>query len=770
VRFGIAYKLNAVVLVTVLALGGSLGAFFAVEQGRMLRTELDRRVALLGAHLDGAIAHAVVVGDERAVRGSLDAAALDPEIAYVIVKASDGTVLAARWARETQGAVTEREFPLHAATAKGTLFGEAEAPGVAERAGALAIGVDLHPLRLKQRELVQRTVAAVVAGALLAALVGVGLVRLLLRRALAPTLDALRGLGAGDLSRRIHADPLQDELGEIGHAVDRMADRLSSSLVSRSELESVVERRTAELSRALDERRRTQEALEEREARIRLLLDSTAEAIYGIDAAGLCTFSNPACARLLGYGSPEELVGRNMHQLIHHSTPDGAEVHERDCRIYKTLQSHEGYHSENELFWRSDGTPIAVEIWCHPMLRDGALVGSVVTFLDVSVRKRLEGELLNMRKLESLGVLAGGIAHDFNNLLMGILGNVALAKEGDVAEGERTTLLAEAEQAALRARNLTQQLLTFSKGGSPIRKVVALRPIVEETARFALSGAAARAAFTFPGDPWPIEADAGQVGQVVQNLILNAVQAMPTGGTIDVACENVTVAEGKVASLPAGRYVRLTVRDEGHGIPPDHLHRIFDPYFTTKAGGHGLGLASVYSIVHRHGGQVTVASTLGKGTTFAVYLPASDRPAAAPETTRGRRTAASGRVLVMDDEPQVRKVATVMLSRLGYDVEAACDGGEALEKARSAREAGRPFDVLLMDLTVVGGMGGAEAAERLPQVDPGAVAVATSGYSNDPVMARWKEHGFVAAVAKPYTPADLGAAIAEAVAAKRQGS
>jgi two-component system cell cycle sensor histidine kinase/response regulator CckA len=681
VRFGIAYKLVLVVLLTVLVLGGSLGAFFVAEQGRSLRAELDLRVAARGAPLDDA---------------------------------------------------------------------------------------DLALLHLKQRQLVERTIAGVVAGALLAALIGVGLVRLLLRRALSPALDALRGIGVGDLSRRIPADPREDEVGEIGHAFNLMADRLSSSLVSRAELEETVARRTRELSQALDQQRRTQLTLEEREARIRLLLDSTAEAIFGLDRDGLCTFCNQACARLLGYRSPEELVGRNMHQLIHHSTPDGAEVHEEDCRIYRTLRSHERYHSEDELFWRTDGTPLAVEVWSHPMLREGELVGSVVTFLDLSVRKRLEAELLNMRKLESLGVLAGGIAHDFNNLLMGILGNVALAKEEIVAPGERAALLSEAEQAALRARHLTQQLLTFSKGGTPVRKVVALRPIVEEAARFALSGAAARADFSFPAEGWPIEADAGQIGQVVHNLILNAVQAMPTGGNIDVACENVTLADGQVVPLPAGRYLQLRVRDQGHGIPPEHLHRIFDPYFTTKSGGHGLGLASVYSIVQHHGGQVTVDSTLGKGSTFTVYLPATDRTSMAPEPPRAPRRPSGGRVLVMDDEPAVRRVATVMLERLGYDVEAAAEGAEALEKARAARAAGRPFDVLLLDLTVPGGMGGVEAAERLQFADPEAVAVATSGYSSDPVMARWGDFGFVAAIAKPYAPADLAAAIAEAIASKRR--
>jgi PAS domain S-box-containing protein len=773
VRFGIAYKLNAIVLLSVLALGGSLGAFFVVQEGRTLRAELDRRVELLAMHLDGSVGHAVAANSWSTAAAILDATPLDAEIAYVFVKSADGKVVAGRRATRATNQVTEYRLVLHAG-APGTEAGGAPG-GVSDSrpgpvSGSIAIGVDLSPLNAKRRQLLQRTLAAVVASALLAALIGVGFVRLLLRRSLSPVVDGIRGIGAGELSRRVRADPQDDEIGEIGHAFNLMADRLSMTLVSKTEIEETVVRRTAELTQALDERRRTQQTLEEREARIRLLLDSTAEAIYGIDRDGLCTFCNRACARLLGYAAPEELVGRNMHRLIHHSTADGAAVHEQDCRIYKTLRSHEGYHSDDETFWTTDGKPLPVEVWSFPMLRDRELVGSVVTFLDVSERRRLEGELLKMRKLESLGVLAGGIAHDFNNLLMGILGNVSLAKEEDAGPSERRTLLAEAEQAALRARNLTQQLLTFSKGGAPVKKAVEIRSIVEESARFALSGAAARADFTFPSDPWPVEADAGQLGQVVHNLILNAVQAMPTGGTIAVSCENVGLAARDVVPLPAGRYVRLTVKDEGHGIPPDHLHRVFDPYFTTKAGGHGLGLASVYSVVQRHGGHVTVASALGKGTSFAVYLPASDLAAVAIGSPHEARATGSGRVLVMDDEPAVRKVATVMLARLGYDVDAASDGAEALDKVRVARAAGRPFDVLLVDLTVPGGMGGAETAERLPLVDPDVVAVATSGYSNDPVMGRCRDFGFVAVIAKPYTPADLGLVISEALQAKRRGA
>jgi PAS domain S-box-containing protein len=766
VRLGLAFRINVVIFTTLLVLGGSLGSWFVYTQDRALHESQDRRIRLLGGQFATYLAHEVDEGNLQELQDLLDAIN-DPEFAYALVKAPDGSVVAGRWSREIHGGVKEFAFPLRPATpgrdrVERGAFAPIEAEPAGPSVGTFALGVDLSGLRASRRQRVLAVVLATVLAALAASLVGALIVRLLLKRSVAPVLDGIRGLAVGDLSRRVAVRARRDELADIGQAFNDMADRLAETLVSKSDLEASVARRTGELTAALAERRRALEDVADREARVRLLLDSTAEAIFGIGADGLCTFCNAACARLLGYDAPEQLLGRNMHRLVHHHRREGQPIDERECAIYRTLQERRGYHSEDETFWRSDGSPIAVEVWSHPMARGGEAIGSVVTFLDVSERKRLEGEILKVRKLESLGVLAGGIAHDFNNLLMGILGNVALAKEPDVADGARSTLLAEAEQAAQRARHLTQQLLTFSKGGAPVKKVVALQPILEEAARFALSGAAVRADFSFPGNPWPVEADAGQLGQVVHNLILNAVQAMPTGGTIQVACENVQVAAGEVASLGPGPYVRLTVKDEGHGIPAEHLPRIFDPYFTTKAGGHGLGLASVYSIVKHHGGFVAVDSALGVGSRFTVYLPAAARAAAADAAPAPAPREHGGRVLVMDDEPAVRRVATAMLTRIGYEVEAVADGGEAVARARAAREAGRSFDVLVMDLTVPGGMGGVEAMAHLRAADPDAVAVATSGYANDPVMARCADFGFVAALAKPYTPADLSAAIAEA--------
>jgi PAS domain S-box-containing protein len=772
VRFGIAYRFNLIVLVTVLVLGGALGAFFAVMEDRALRAALDGRMRLLGGQVAAYLSHELPENAPGEVETILDTIR-DPEVAYVLVKSNGGDVLAGHRNAEARSDVTEYEFPIPAEVA----LGAAEAPeafGIVDAApgslpiGTLAIGVDLSGMQALRGALVLRVASSVLAAALLAAFVGTLLIRFILRRSMTPLLEGIQGIATGDLSRRVALAQRRDEFGDIGRAFNEMADRLARTLVTKADLEGTVAQRTAELSEALAARTRAQEAVAEREAHVRLLLESTAEAIYGIGPDGLCTFCNPACARILGYAAPTELIGRNMHALIHHSTLSGEQVAEEDCRIYRTLRDDKGYHADEELLWRADGSRVPVELWSYPMLRDGQKAGAVVTFLDLTERRRLESELLTMRKLESLGVLAGGIAHDFNNLLMGILGNVSLAREELANPAEATALLREAEQATLRARALTQQLLTFSRGGVPVKKVIAVRTVVEESSRFALSGSSVRAEHDFAQDLWAVEADAGQLGQVVHNLVLNAAQAMPHGGVIRVSTANVQLAAGQVPALPAGAYVRIEVVDHGEGISPEHLQRIFDPYFTTKAGGHGLGLASVYSITKKHGGHVSVTSSRGEGSTFTVYLPATAQAVAEPARVEPPAPSPRrGRVLVMDDEPAVRKVAMLMLSRLGYDVEGAADGEEAVERFRAAREQGRAFDLLIMDLTVPGGIGGAEAMQRIRELQPTAVGVATSGYSNDPVMASFAEYGFAGTVAKPYTVADLTQAVAGAMA-KRQ--
>lgn len=379
----------------------------------------------------------------------------------------------------------------------------------------------------------------------------------------------------------------------------------------------------------------------------------------------------------------------------------------------------------------------------------------------------MQDELLRTRNLESIGVLAGGIAHDFNNILTAIVGNISLARLHLPPRDAAQELLDEAEKALWRARSLTQQLLTFAKGGSPIKQTASLAEVLEETATFALRGAAARLQLRLAPDLWPAEFDRGQISQVINNLVLNANQAMPEGGTITIDAENRSIREGEVAGLIAGDYVRIEVSDTGIGIAPENIERIFDPYFTTKEKGSGLGLATSYSIVKRHAGTIQVRSRLGHGTRFTLYLPAKRAAVLAQNAVDAPHTGV-GRVLVLDDDPGIRALVERLLARLGYEVATVADCETMLATYGQARAGGRGFDAVIVDLTIPGGMGGAACMQALLGLDPNAVGIVCSGYSNDPVVADFRRHGFKAMVPKPYTLAELGAALALALKEERR--
>ena len=381
---------------------------------------------------------------------------------------------------------------------------------------------------------------------------------------------------------------------------------------------------------------------------------------------------------------------------------------------------------------------------------------------EVAERERMEDEMTRVQQLESLGLLAGGIAHDFNNLLGSILGSLSLALlDVDPANPAHRQLI-KAEQVSLRAQNLTRQLLTFSRGGAPVKRLIALAGIIGEAAGFSLRDSRVLHEIDVPSDLWPVEADEGQVMQVLNNLLINADQAMPTGGIIRISARNITLEPDSGLPLGAGRYVKLSVADEGTGIPADHIARVFDPFFTTKQKGSGLGLAVSYSIIRKHEGLMTVESEPGRGATFHVYLPASQGEVSISprddQVTRG-----AGRVLVMDDEEEMRSTTGDMLERLGYTVDHAGDGAEAVAKYQRARDVGLPYDAVIMDLTVPGGMGGKEAVRMLLALDPHAKAIVSSGYSHDPVMADFRAYGFHGMVKKPYRLRDLSEVVAQVI-------
>ncbi len=380
-------------------------------------------------------------------------------------------------------------------------------------------------------------------------------------------------------------------------------------------------------------------------------------------------------------------------------------------------------------------------------------------FTDITERESLQNRLLNAQRLESLGVLAGGIAHDFNNILTGIMGNISMARMVLATPEKSARLLDNAEKATLRATELATQLLTFAKGGAPIKKTVSIENLVNESFSLALRGTNVKGVVELPECLHDIEADEGQVSQVFNNLVINAVQAMPGGGRIAVRGTNLVLEAENGHMLPPGGYVRLSFSDEGCGMPEEVRQKIFDPYFTTKSGGMGLGLASVHSIINRHGGQIEVRSKAGEGTTFTLFLPSAGKistgGAGGSDRITRSETLAEGSVLVMDDEEMIRELAAEMLGHLGYEVTMCATGEEAVRKYNTAKEESNPFSFVIMDLTIPDGMGGRECAADILAFDPCARLIASSGYSNDPVMADFYNYGFCGSIVKPYTLDDL---------------
>lgn len=405
-----------------------------------------------------------------------------------------------------------------------------------------------------------------------------------------------------------------------------------------------------------------------------------------------------------------------------------------------------------------------------PVTYGGGRRAAMVIHQDVTERKKLEEEVIKTCKLESLSIFAGGLAHDFNNILTAILGNINLMRLQEGLPAELQDRLTDAERACIRASGLTQQLLTFAKGGAPVKTLASLPDLLRESAGFVLSGSRVRSDFFLPPDIWPTEVDPGQISQVFNNLFINAMQAMPEGGVIKIAAENLALPENEPDTpLPPGRYVKIAVKDQGLGIPEKHLPKIFDPFFSTKQKGNGLGLTTTYSIVKKHLGLIRVESALGQGSTFYLYFPAA-HPKTVLESNQDEIVLTGrGRILVMDDEPTILQMLGLMLEKLGYEAEFAADGAEALKLYEVARDRGQPFDAVIMDLTIPGGMGGREAVHMLRRLDPQARAVVSSGYADDPVMADYEHYGFDGAIAKPYRVATLSRVLNRLQAASSVG-
>lgn len=514
------------------------------------------------------------------------------------------------------------------------------------------------------------------------------------------------------------------------------------------------------------------QALHAEKERLAVTLRSIADAVVTTDVTGRILLFNEAAATLTGATS-ETAPGRPFEEIfpifrLADQQPAGNLTGE-------VLARHVAIESEPGLAMRAaDGTERLVSTRCAPIYdHTGQIEGTVVVVLDVTEKEKLASHWLRTNKLESLGVLAGGLAHDFNNMLTAVLGNLSLVRHRHNFPAELLPSIDEAERGAVRAQELTRYLLTFSDGGAPLKQRLQPHRLIEETARFAAQGAPVEMRFALAAELSDLEADPYQLAQVISNLVTNAIEASEPAGVVTVSAENVTAPLAAAPPLPAGAYLRLSVVDHGCGIPAEHLASVYDPFFTTKAQARGLGLATAYSIIRRHGGEIAIQSTPGDGTLVTLYIPSLGLPVSEPlpravagslepSVPAENATPAPGeklRVLVMDDEESIRLLIQTVLALRNYDVVTTASGEEALIAHSQARAAGRPFQVAIIDLTVPHGMGGKETIRRLREVDRELAAIVSSGYSNDPVMARYREYGFDAVLPKPYRTDALTACV-----------
>lgn len=545
-----------------------------------------------------------------------------------------------------------------------------------------------------------------------------------------------------NFSYRIHEDPAANsEVRVVFRALNEMAESIGQ--------------RVRSLHREITVRTQTEKDLSEEKERLAVTLRSIGDGVITTDISGNVVLLNRMAETLTGWtqaavqgkmlediftlfdaetGAP---CGNSITEIIH------PESHFEPCHsaILKTKDGNRRHIADS-------GAPIKNS--------QGEIIGAVLVFRDISEKMRMEEEILKARKLESLGILAGGIAHDFNNILAAILGNINLAIRFAGDRAEAVPLLEEAEKATVRARDLTLQLLTFSKGGEPIRKTASIAELVRESADFILRGSSVKCRYHIPDDLWLADIDKGQMSQVVQNLIINARQAMPDGGGIDIICSNEEdISQETFLTLPPGMYIKVVIRDSGKGIAQEHLDKIFDPFFSTKPDGSGLGLAITHSIITKHEGGIYVQSEAGKGTAFTFYLPASfgkqveeiEKVADIPE--------GQGNILLMDDDEMILNIGEKMLSFFGYTVQSVRNGEEAIDLYKTLHGTAQAFDAVVMDLTIPGGMGGKDAAAAILSFDPAAKLIVASGYSNDLVVSDYQKYGFKASISKPFDMHEL---------------
>ncbi len=512
-------------------------------------------------------------------------------------------------------------------------------------------------------------------------------------------------------------------------------------------LENLVAARTEELEK-------TQRVLQQKSEELENIIDCSPAMIFYKDADQRFVRVNKAFAEFAGQPIKQIIGNANGHVF----EGSGSGIHDDDDSVITTgepiLQ-----RSVNIMTARGQRELLVNKL---PFRDDnGKIVGIIGFALDITEHRQLEYEKSKVIKLESLGVLAGGIAHDFNNILTAILGNISLSQTLVEREDEVFRMLNNAENACLKAKDLTQHLLTFARGGAPVKETTSLREMIKEIIWFALSGSNVCSYFTIADDLMSVDVDKDQIAQVINNLALNAVQAMPEGGVIKVSADNAVLNNDNPFSLEQGHYIRITITDQGHGIEPENLPHIFDPFFTTRESSSGMGSTTAWSIVKRHGGHIAVQSNPGAGSVFKIYLPSTTGAGQASQTKTVDSVPPNLNILVMDDDNMVCDIAGHILTHLGHRAEFAADGDEAVKLFGAAIDSGSPFDLVILDLTIPGGMGGKQAISKIREFDPAVKALVASGYSNDPVLANCKHFGFDGIVTKPFNVDGLRQSLAQ---------
>ncbi|MCK5687528.1 PAS domain S-box protein [bacterium] len=535
----------------------------------------------------------------------------------------------------------------------------------------------------------------------------------------------------------------EDELGQMSKNFQELHETLL--LTQRNNLKTEVYKRN----------KAEQDLLSEKE-RLAVTLRSIGDGVITTDLDGKIVLINKITEKLTGW-SQQDAVGKQIREVFNIVNEKTGITCENP--VYKVLKESKniGLASHTVLISK-DGTQYIIEDSCAPILNsESKIIGTVLVYRDVTEGKKMEEELLKVKKLESVGVLAGGIAHDFNNILTAILGNIELAESYTDSTNKIYPFLQNAINASIRAKDLTHQLLTFAKGGNPVKQTSAINQIITDSANFVLHGSSVMCNYKIPLDLWKVDVDSGQISQVIQNIIINSREAMPDGGVIEVVCENIEDISNETISLPDQKYIKIIISDSGSGISDKYIDRIFDPYFTTKKMGSGLGLAICHSIIGKHDGNISVQSQLNKGTAFTIYIPAVLFLTQDPEIKKAKviDSEKKATIMVMDDESMILETVDQILMKFGHKVILVKNGHEAIELYNKYINDSNPIDIIIMDLTIPGGMGSKDAVQEILRINPEAKAIVASGYSNDPVMANYKDYGFKASISKPFQLAEL---------------